>query len=100
MATIFSHTHRQSSSVSSKLNQWGNFLAAKDTVSFLSDNEHSISKSAEQCDAYFFYLVFFNGDGEPTELRPILASDLYEHAEMVPASYVVRFEFKRPERDE
>lgn len=67
---------------------------------FLSDNEHSISKSAEQCDAYFFYLVFFNGDGEPSELRPILAGDLYKLAEMVPASYVVRFEFKRPARDE
>jgi hypothetical protein len=66
---------------------------------FLSDNEHSISKSAEQSDAYFFYLVFFDGNGEPADLQPILANDLYQLAEMTPASYVVRFDFKRRTRE-
>lgn len=66
---------------------------------FLSDNEHSISKSADQGGAYYFYLVFFNSDGKPTDLRPILASALYELADMVPASYVVRFDFKRRARE-
>lgn len=66
---------------------------------FLSDNEHSISKSAEQSGAYFFYLVFFDGNGKPADLQPILANDLYQLAEMTPASYVVRFDFKRPVRE-
>ncbi|HEX5337106.1 MAG TPA: DUF3883 domain-containing protein, partial [Gallionella sp.] len=59
---------------------------------FLSDNEHSVSKSANQRDDYYFYLVFFDGNGKPTELQPILACDLYKLAEMLPASYVVRFQ--------
>lgn len=62
---------------------------------FLSDNEHTISKSADHCGAYFFYLVFFNGNGQPVELQPIRADELYELGEMSPASYVVRFDFGR-----
>jgi Domain of unknown function (DUF3883) len=59
---------------------------------FLSDNEHSISISAEHRKDYFFYLVLFNEKKEPIDLRPILASDLYKLCNMTPASYVVRFD--------
>jgi hypothetical protein len=62
---------------------------------FLSDNEHTISKSADYRGAYFFYLVFFNGNGQPFELQPIRADELYERGELSPASYVVRFDFGR-----
>lgn len=63
---------------------------------FLSDNEHSVSISAEHRHAYFFYLVFFDGNGQPMDLRPVPAKDLYELVEIMPASYVVRFDFARP----
>lgn len=62
---------------------------------FLSDNEHTISKSSDHRGAYFFYLVFFSGNGQPIELQPIRADVLYELGEMTPASYVVRFDFGR-----
>lgn len=60
---------------------------------YLSDNEHSVSLSAEHSELYFFYLVFFDKNGDPKELKPISASELYKQSEMTPASYVVRFEF-------
>lgn len=62
---------------------------------FLSDNEHAVSKSAEHCENYFFYLVFFDRNSQPEELRPICADELYQKGEMLPASYVVRFDFGR-----
>jgi hypothetical protein len=62
---------------------------------FLSDNEHITSKSVSHRDAYFFYLVFFNGNKVPVELHPIRADDLYNLCEISPASYVVRFDFGR-----
>ncbi len=60
---------------------------------FLSDNEHKISKSPDHKGAYFFYLVFFDGNRQPTDLQPIRADELYPLGEMSPASYVVRFDF-------
>lgn len=62
---------------------------------FLSDNEHRVSQSADHRGAYFFYLVFFNGNGLPVDLKPIHADELYRLSEMSPASYVVRFDFGR-----
>lgn len=62
---------------------------------FLSDNEHNISKSLDHRAGYFFYLVFFDSSGQPTELRPISADELYAQSEMSPASFVVRFDLKR-----
>lgn len=59
---------------------------------YLSDNEHSVSLSSEHRKSYFFYLVFFDKDGKPKELKPICASELYKQSEIVPACYVVRFE--------
>lgn len=65
---------------------------------FLSDNEHIISTSDEHCREYFFYLVFFDTTGKPFELLPMRAEELYKQSELLPASYVVRFDFKRPEK--
>lgn len=62
---------------------------------FLSDNEHNISKSTDHRGAYFFYLVFFDSTGQPTDLRPISSDELYLQSEIFPASFVVRFEFGR-----
>lgn len=59
---------------------------------FLSDNEHQVSLSREHSEQYFFYLVCFNSDGEPFELHPVRADKLYSQCEMLPASYVVRFD--------
>ena len=73
----------------------GTLPAGKGYRFFLSDNEHSVSKSSIHRDAYFFYLVFFDGEGNPAELRPFLASDLYRDAAMKPASYTVRFQLAR-----
>lgn len=66
---------------------------------FLSDNEHTVSLSAEHSRAYFFYLVFFNKNGQPDNLKPINAKELYQKSEMLPASYVVRFDSDRPGSD-
>lgn len=65
---------------------------------FLSDNEYISSRSDEHHRAYFFYLVFFDTSGEPSALHPMLADELYQQSEMLPASYVVRFDFRRPDK--
>lgn len=62
---------------------------------FLSDNEHVISMSDKHRGDYFFYLVFFDRNGQPGDLRPIRADELYQKSEISPASYVVRFNFGR-----
>jgi hypothetical protein len=59
---------------------------------FLSDNEHIVSQSADHVDSYYFYLVSFDGRGEPENLLPILASELYGRADIAPSSYTVRFD--------
>jgi hypothetical protein len=59
---------------------------------FLSDNEYTVSCSQDHRDSYYFYLVSFDGEGEPEELVPILAAELYGHAELAPSSYMVRFD--------
>lgn len=58
---------------------------------FLSDNERSISLNSEHADNYFFYLVFFDGQGHPASLKTVLAKKMYEDAEILPAAYTVRF---------
>jgi hypothetical protein len=65
---------------------------------FLSDNEYTVSSSPEHQDSYYFYLVSFDGGGEPTELRSIVASELYGHAEIAPSSYAVRFNIGHPSK--
>ena len=59
---------------------------------FLSDNEYSVSCSPEHRDSYHFYLVSFDDKGEPQELFPILAAELYGGAKIAPSSYMVRFD--------
>ena len=59
---------------------------------FLSDNERETSVSPEHCGAYYFYLVFFDGQGRPVELEAILATNLYTQAEISPSAYEVRFD--------
>ncbi|ULH06461.1 DUF3883 domain-containing protein [Alcaligenes faecalis] len=61
---------------------------------FLSDNEHQVSLSNEHCSEYYFYLVFFNKNGQPIELQPIRADELYRKAELLPVTYMVRFEYQ------
>jgi len=58
---------------------------------FLSDNEHHTSSSTEHSGRYYFYLVFFDA-GKPAEVLALLAGQLYPKAEMLPASYEVRFD--------
>jgi hypothetical protein len=59
---------------------------------FLSDNEHAISCSPEHRNAYYFYLVAFNSEGEPVDLTPRLAANLYPTADIAPASYTALFD--------
>lgn len=59
---------------------------------FLSDNEHQTSLSSEHAEGYYFYLVLFDGRGKPSEVLAVLASKLYENAEMSASSYEVRFD--------
>jgi Domain of unknown function (DUF3883) len=67
---------------------------------FLSDNEHTVSCSPEHRNAYYFYLVAFNGEGEPVELTPRLAANLYATADIAPASYTVLFDLEHSLKDE
>ncbi len=60
----------------------------------LSDNEHATSQSGEYSKAYYFYLVFFGGNGQPVDLIAVIANQLYLHAEKTSASYLVRFDLK------
>lgn len=61
---------------------------------FLSDNEHQTSLSRDCRDGYYFYLVFFDGKGQPLELQAVLAKQLYPKAGMSASSYEVRFDRK------
>lgn len=61
---------------------------------FLSDNERQTSSSTDHRTGYYFYLVFFDGKGEPFELLAILAESLYPKADISAASYEVRFDRK------
>ena len=59
---------------------------------FLSDNEHQTSLSKEHGDGYYFYLVYFGGDGKPVELEAVSAKQFYPKVELLPSSYEVRFD--------
>lgn len=61
---------------------------------FLSENEHEVSLTAANEPEYYFYLVFFNRQGQPHDLLPIKATVLYECAELTPAAYQVRFDLE------
>jgi hypothetical protein len=61
---------------------------------FLSDNEHQTSLSKDHQGGYYFYLVFFDGKGQPSEVLAVLAHQLYPFADMSASSYEVRFDRK------
>ncbi|KGV61660.1 hypothetical protein X898_564 [Burkholderia pseudomallei ABCPW 91] len=61
---------------------------------FLSANEREVSLTAANEPEYYFYLVFFNRQGQPHDLLPIKATALYERAELIPAAYQVRFDLE------
>lgn len=66
---------------------------------FLSENEHSVSKSIEHKDEYYFYLVRYGKDGKPSNLVARRASDLYESSEILACAYIVRMKFQTDKRD-
>lgn len=59
---------------------------------FLSANEHHISTSSKHREEYYFYMVFFDGSGNPMSLTPTRAEALYDSCELLPGSFVVRFD--------
>lgn len=61
---------------------------------FLSDNEFSVSQSANAKDDYYFYLVLFDKNGKPYDLLVRQAKELYANSEMSPCAYVVRFDLE------
>lgn len=61
---------------------------------YLSENEHSISKSIEHREEYYFYLVRYGRDGKPADVIAKRASDLYNNSELSACAYVVRTEFQ------
>jgi hypothetical protein len=66
---------------------------------FLSENEYTVSRSPEHRGTYYFYLVLFDGERQPVELRPRLATSLYPSAEIAPASYTVLVDLDEPSDD-
>lgn len=62
---------------------------------FLSENERETSLSAHHRAGYYFYLVYFDGKGNPVEVEPMLAGQLYPKSEMLPSSYEVRFDRRK-----
>lgn len=61
---------------------------------FLSENELSVSNSGEHINEYYFYLVLYGKDGMPSDILVKKASDFYRNSEVIPCSYVVRFEIE------
>jgi hypothetical protein len=61
---------------------------------FLSDTEREVSVSADHADSYYFYLVFFDGTGNPMNVVAVIADQLYRNAKLTAASYTVRFDLK------
>ncbi|QQO35378.1 DUF3883 domain-containing protein [Bradyrhizobium diazoefficiens] len=64
---------------------------------FLSETEHKISLTANARDSYYFYLVFFDQDGKPYDLRAWKAEELYAISDLGPNGYVVSFDWEDAE---
>lgn len=67
---------------------------------FLSENEYTVSRSLEHHRAYYFYLVSFDGDGQPRELTPRPATSFYPAAQITPASYTILVDLESPSHEE
>lgn len=61
---------------------------------FLSETEHKTSRTAHVRDSYCFYLVFFDPEGSPFELRAWKAEELYAISDLGPNGYVVSFDWE------
>jgi Domain of unknown function (DUF3883) len=57
---------------------------------FLSETQHTISHNSG--DDYFFYLVFYDKDGDPVEVKPYKADEMYDMCDLGPNGYVVTFD--------
>jgi hypothetical protein len=66
---------------------------------FLLDNEHAVSCSPEHRGHYYFYLVSFDAEGQPVELTPRLAANLYMSADIAPASYTVLVDLENSSKE-
>lgn len=61
---------------------------------FLSENEKHKSMTGELSNEYYFYLVFYGKDGNPSELKAILANDLYTNSSLQACAFKVYFDVK------
>lgn len=59
---------------------------------FLSTTEDKISISPECRNNYYFYLVYYDDDGNPSHVRPEKAKDFYKNCDFSPNGYVVNFD--------
>ena len=64
---------------------------------FLSENEHKTSRTEHARDSYYFYLVFFDQEGSPYDLRAWKADELYAVSDLGPNGYVVSFDWEDAE---
>jgi Domain of unknown function (DUF3883) len=64
---------------------------------FLSETQHEISLRAEVEDRYYFYLVFYDKEGNPSDLKAWKAAELYAISELGPNGYVVAFDWENTE---
>jgi hypothetical protein len=64
---------------------------------FLSGTQHEISLTPDVRDHYYFYLVFYDKDGKPSDLKAWKAEELYEIGELGPNGYVVAFDWEEAE---
>jgi hypothetical protein len=64
---------------------------------FLSETQHTISKLPDFSDHYYFYLVFYDDNGNPHGLEALKASELYDIGDLGSNGYVVTFDRKEIE---
>lgn len=57
---------------------------------FLSANELRIAQSEEKGKCYFFYLVTYDGDGEPTDCLVYRAADVLSWCDITPQNFMVK----------
>ncbi|AJY50062.1 DUF3883 domain-containing protein [Halomonas sp. KO116] len=62
---------------------------------YLSENERTISITEKISDDYYFYLVFFDKNGEPFDVLAIRAKEFYLESETTPCAYIVRFDMNK-----
>ena len=58
---------------------------------FLSANQYETSHIERMKNNYYFYLVFFDGQGKPVYLKPVIANKFYNDVEITPTNYLISF---------